>query len=253
MHLDALDLRRFYYRTRLGRLAQSILQQQVARLWPDTTGQCVVGFGFAAPLLRPHLGRASRVIALMPGPQGVMDWPRDGQNVSVLCEDTLWPLGPGSVDRLLVLHGLETSDHPAAVLNECWRVLKPEGRAIFIVPNRGGLWARTDRTPFGYGRPYSLGQLEGQLRRHDFVVEHALSTLYTPPSENRFWRRSSRIWERMGRWVPFLAAGGVLIVEVSKQVAAPRRPGLPEAVARPLRALEGLAKPVPAPAPSPRT
>ena len=33
------------------------------------------GFGFAVPLLRPYLVDARRVIALMPGPQGVMSWP----------------------------------------------------------------------------------------------------------------------------------------------------------------------------------
>ena len=39
-------------------------------------------------------------------------------------------------------------------------MLAPGGRVVFIVPNRSGLWARRDVTPFGYGRPYSLGQLE---------------------------------------------------------------------------------------------
>ena len=57
MHLDVLDLRAFYYRTRLGRSAQRVLQEALRGLWPDTRGLAVVGFGFAAPMLRPFLDR----------------------------------------------------------------------------------------------------------------------------------------------------------------------------------------------------
>jgi hypothetical protein len=43
-------------------------------------------------------------------------------------------------------------------------------------------------------------------------------------------------------------AGGVLMVEASKQVQAPIRPGLGAAVKRPLKVLEGIAKPEAEPA-----
>jgi SAM-dependent methyltransferase len=244
MHLDVLDLRNFYYRSALGRAAQKVVRGEVVRLWPDVHGQTVVGFGFAAPLLRPFLGHARRVTALMPGPQGVMPWPPGQANVSVLCEETLWPVDTGSVDRLVVMHGLETSENPTAVLDEAARGLGPGGRAIFVVPNRAGLWSRSDRTPFGYGRPYSLVQLEAQLRRHGFVTEKTLSALYQPPSARRIWRRLAGFLEKVGHEMPFFTAGGVLIVEVSKQAPAARPPGLPDAVRRPLRILEGVGRPL---------
>ena len=247
MHLDVQDLRNFYYRSTIGRAAQKTIREELCRHWPEAKGQTVVGFGFAVPLLRPFLPDARRVIGLMPGPQGVMPWPAGQPNVSVLCEDTLWPLATGSIDKLVMLHGLETSDHPRALLEEAWRALAPEGRAIFIVPNRSGWWSRTDRTPFGFGRPYTLGQLEAQLRAHRFVVEQAGSTLYQPPSRKRVWRRFGGLIERFGRHLPGIAAGGVLVVEVAKQVTAPSRPGLPEAVSKPLRVLEELGAPVPEP------
>ena len=61
------------------------------------------------------------------------------------------------------MHGLETSENSRDLLLEIYRVLGPGGRALFIVPNRSGLWARRDHTPFAMGRPYSLGQLERQV------------------------------------------------------------------------------------------
>lgn len=245
MHLDVLDLRNFYYRSALGRAAQKIVRDELVAWWPDVKGQTVVGFGFAVPLLRPFLGQARRVIGLMPGPQGVMPWPSGMPNVSVLCHETLWPTETGSVDRLVLMHGLETSENAPALLDECWRVLGPGGRAVFIVPNRAGIWSRSDNTPFGYGRPYSMGQLEAQLRRHQFVVEKSRSVLYLPPSDKRFWRKFAGPLEKVGHQLPFFTTGGVLMVEASKQMAAPTRPGLPEAVRKPLRALEGIGSPVP--------
>jgi SAM-dependent methyltransferase len=247
MHLDVQDLRGFYYRTRLGRAAQRSIRDCVQTLWPHARGQTVLGFGFAVPLLRPYLSDARRVIALMPGPQGVMAWPQGMPNVSVLCEETLWPIETGSADKVLLLHGLETSENPSAVLEEVWRCLAPGGRALVVVPNRGGMWARRDVTPFGFGRPYTTSQLEAQLRLHNFVPERHAAALFQPPSEQRFWLRTGAMWEGLGRKVSSGIAGGVLIIEATKQVEAPRRPGLPERVKKPLRVLD----PVPQPGTSP--
>jgi SAM-dependent methyltransferase len=247
MHLDVLDLRNFYYRTQLGRVAQRAIRDQLELWWPHFQAQTIVGFGFAVPLLRPFLSDARRVVGLMPGPQGVMPWPAGMENVSVLCEETSWPLSTGMVDRLVLLHGLETSENPSAVLDEAHRVLGPGGRVVIAVPNRSGLWSRRDATPFGFGRPYSLSQLEAQLRRHAFTPERHTAVLYAPPSSKRFWLRTSSFWEGAGRrFAPWLA-GGVLMVEASKQVYAPTRGGLGAVVRSPLGVLEGVGRPVAVP------
>lgn len=245
MHLDVIDLRNFYYRTGLGRAAQRAVRDQLVKLWPEAKGQTVAGFGFAVPLLRPYLEEARRVVALMPGQQGVMPWPAGMPNVSVLCEETMWPLETGHVDKLILMHGLETSENPTALLEECWRVLGPGGKLLVVVPNRAGLWSRSDLTPFGFGRPYSLTQLESQMKRSSFVPERHLAALFQPPSHKRFWLKTGAFWEQTGRRISSYFAGGVLIVEASKRVHAPSGPGLKEAVRKPLRVLDGIAQPEP--------
>lgn len=251
MHLDVLDLRNFYYRTQLGRAAQKAVRDRMVELWPATpaemAGLSVAGFGFAVPLLRPYLAPARRVIGLMPAQQGVMPWPAGMPNVSVLCDETRWPLETGMIDRLVVLHALEVSDQPDALLEECLRVLGPGGRALLIVPNRAGLWAPRETTPFGFGRPYTLGQLEAQARRAGFAPERSAAALYIPPSQRRFWLRSAPMWERLGARAAGFLAAGVLMLEVSKQIHSPRRPGLGAAVRKPLSILEGAQKPVAGP------
>lgn len=221
-------------------------------LWPaegaGLASQTIAGFGFAVPLLRPYLEPARRVIGLMPAEQGVMPWPAGMANVSVLCEEARWPLDTGRVDRLVMMHGLEMSDNTDMLLRECWRVLGPGGRALFIVPNRVGLWAPREGTPFGYGKPYTASQLDQLLRRAGFASERHSAALYIPPSHRRFWLRSAPMWEKIGARVSGFLVAGVIMLEVSKQVQARTKTGLGATVRRPLSILEGAVKPVSDPA-----
>lgn len=243
MHLDVTDLRDFYYTTALGRTAQKAVRDQITTLWPETRGMTVAGYGFPAPMLRPFLQSARRVVALMPGPQGVMHWPAEMDNHSVLVEETQWPLATDSVDRLLVMHGLESSERPAAIMEECARVLSPGGEALFVLPNRSGLWARRDGTPFALGRPYSLSQITDLLAAHGFEALDHVAALFFPPRATPFWLRSARVLERIGRRLSRYHAGGVLLVQARLNRPAPTRPGLRDAVRRPLRVLDGMAQP----------
>ena len=247
MHLDVVDLKSFYYRTPLGRNVQRTLQERLTSFWPNVKGETAVGFGFAAPFLRPFLSKAHRVLSLMPAEQGVMPWPPAAPNLSALVEETHWPLQAASVDRLLVAHGLETCERPAALLEEIWRVLAPEGRVIFIVPNRTGAWARRDVTPFGYGRPYSFGQLEAQLKTHRFQPEQHGAALYAPPSTRKYMLRTAPTVEAIGQRLHSQRFAGALILEAQKRIYI--KPKGLAATSRPrLRVLEGLAQPVGQPA-----
>lgn len=247
MHQDVIELRRFYYSRALGRVAQRILRDRLCAAWPPaaTTGMTVAGFGFAVPMLRPWLGQARRVIGLMPEGQGVMAWPAGMANHAALCAESAWPLETGSVDRLVLLHALETSDDVSALLSEAWRVLGPGGRMVVMVPNRAGLWARADSTPFGVGRSYSRPQLEVQVEAAGFVCEKSDGAIYIPPSDRRFWLRTALWWERLGWKISAVLIAGVVMAEFSKQVSAPVGPARRVTVPSPLDVLGGIARPQP--------
>jgi hypothetical protein len=86
-----------------------------------------------------------------------------------------------SVNRLIMVHGLEAANHLDGLMEEAWRVMVPNGRALFIVANRRGFWARRDGTPFGMGRPFSSGQLRQLMRRTGFVQGQTRPALLLPP------------------------------------------------------------------------
>jgi len=116
------------------------------------------------------------------------------------------------------------SEDAGALLREVWRVLNAGGRLMAVVPNRRGLWARMDTTPFGHGRPYSRSQIVQLLRDAWFTPTSWGEALFVPPIARGWFLRSSAAWERTGvaLWSPF---AGVHIVEATKQVyrAAPVR------------------------------
>ncbi|MGF1553750.1 MAG: methyltransferase domain-containing protein [Paracoccaceae bacterium] len=243
-----VELKRFYDTTRLGRLVQRVLTERLRSLWPDVAGMTVAGFGYAAPFLAPYPGEAERTLCLMPAQQGVSPWPEEGDNHACLIEETLWPLPSEFLDRLVVVHGLETCERPQALLAEIWRVMAPGGRAVFMVPNRAGLWARRDSTPFGLGRPYTTGQLERVLGAERFAAERHTGALYMPPSHRVSWIRLAPAIERIGTRLDAQRLAGVVLVEAIKHVYITPASGLRERVRRPLGVLDGLGRPVPKPA-----
>src|SRR3546814_16485617 len=77
MYTDVVDLREFY-ESNLGQTARRMLRRRVRQLWPDVSGQVVLGLGYPTPLLRAFRSEAERVVAVMPARQGVARWPQDG-------------------------------------------------------------------------------------------------------------------------------------------------------------------------------
>ena len=65
-------------------------------------------------------------------------------------------------------HLLEFVEKPLSSIEEAWRILKPNGYFIVVLPRRSGLWSRYDNNPFGYGRSYSSRQFKSLIQ--DFFV-----------------------------------------------------------------------------------
>jgi SAM-dependent methyltransferase len=218
MFHDTIDLKDFYSGG-LGQVARRMIRRRIREIWPDVGGQVVLGLGYATPFLRPFRGEADRVISIMPASQGVEFWPPEGPGVTCLSEEAELPLPDMSVDRVLLVHGLEFTEHLRPMMREIWRVLAGGGRLLTVVPNRRGIWARIDRTPFGHGSPYSPSQLKHTLRENMFIPERTSRALFIPPVRSRFLLGSAPAWEEIGeRW--FKAFAGVYLVEASKQIYA---------------------------------
>ena len=229
MRRDVLELRQFYA-SDLGRAARAMVERKLREAWGDTTGQDVLAVGYATPFVGPLTPLARRVVAAMPAQQGVEVWPVAGPNLATLTPEDGLPFTNALFDRVLVVHGREESADPVGFLREVWRVLAPSGRAIITVASRNGLWANTERTPFGHGRPYSRSQLAELVREAGLEPSGWTRALYVPPVgwmarwAEGFEQAGSRLW-------PGFA--GLLLMETVKQTFAVKPQGQRQRVRRP--------------------
>ena len=218
MWTDVVDLRSFYA-SGLGRVARRMIGERIRDLWPDVRGMNLLGVGYATPFLEPFRDEAARVLALMPAGQGVAPWPSEGAGSTALADETDLPFADRSMNRLLVVHALECAEPPRTLMRELWRVLADDGHMLVVVPNRRGLWAQLERTPFGHGRPYSPGQLSHELRQSMFMPAQSDAALFVPPTHSQMVLSAAAACERIGHsWCPRFA--GVVLFEATKQIYA---------------------------------
>ena len=210
---------RAFYASRQGAVAAGLIQARLRAIWPDVAGCAVLGVGYAMPFLRPWRDQARRCVAITPAQLGLARWPAGRPGLSCVSEEDALPFPDLCFDRVLLVHGLEAAENARRLLREVWRVLKDDGRLLVVAPNRRGLWAYVESTPFGQGEPYSPGQIGRLLADALFRVERRDSALYLPPSNFRVLLRGAAFWERAGRRVlPHLA--GVTLAEAVKDVYA---------------------------------
>lgn len=253
MFSDIVDLRNFYG-SLLGRLAERSISLALSSVCPKSKNERVLGLGYTVPWLDRFKPDAERVLAFMPAGQGAVNWPAQGPSATALVFDEELPLFDSSIDRVIMVHALEHAENPRETLKEVWRVLAPGGRLVIVTPNRRGVWARFEHTPFGTGRPFSRGQLTELLRETNFTPGAWTDALHFPPSRRRWVLRFYQLLEKAGRrfWPIF---SGVIVVEAQKRLYQ----GLPVAqrVSRrvfvPVLAPQGATRSLSqAPEPSPR-
>jgi SAM-dependent methyltransferase len=218
MRTDILDLHEFY-RTALGEATQNFISAHLTQAWGAGAGLAIAGFGYANPYLE-LFPAATRRLALAPGAQGVIRWPADGRNCASLVGEHQWPLPDASLDRILIVHGLEEAPEANRLMREVWRVLADDGRVIIVASHRRGLWSMIDTTPFAAGRPYLKRQLNTLLEGSMFRAAAWSRALYFPPFRARFLLRAAKAWERAGSRV-WPGLSGVVLVEATKEMMAP--------------------------------
>jgi len=208
-----------FYNSARGAVTARLLRERLSLIWPSVTGLSVLGIGHTTPFLRSWREQAARCIALTPAQMGAARWPAGSPNLTCTAEEDALPFPDLVFDRVLLVHGLEAAENARRLLREVWRVLKDDGRLLVVTPNRAGLWAHWESTPFGHGQPYSPTQIGRLLAATLFRVEHRDAALWMPPTHRRMIIRAAPLLERAGRRI-IPAVAGVTITEAVKDVYA---------------------------------
>lgn len=222
MRLDVIELKEFYSGTELGKITKKLINKVLDEKINTDIGSLTIGFGFACPFLENKIKDSGNknFLLLMPSEQGVVSWPKKSKSITALVDEVSWPVNTAAADVILISHGLEVSDNQDLLLQEVLRVLKDSGKLVILVPNRTGFWARSDSTPFGYGKPYSISQLIALLRKNQFQIDCITPSLYGFPAKKGYGLKSLLLWEKVGKKLNSFFLGGLLVVEARKDVYA---------------------------------
>ena len=209
-----------FYKSAFGQHISSVLSREMAQFdnqWmasADTLVRLAIGYPFCIQ----GLGPVSAI--LMPSESGALYWP-DREGVRVACIDQAsWPVESEFADRLFICHALEHSCDAQAFLAEAHRVLAGGGRIIITVPHRRGLWARSERSPFGQGTPFSRRQLYRLLEQTGFEPVRCRYSLFLPRFVQSLPKSLQLRIDSVGRHL-WGVLGSVLMVEAVKVVYAP--------------------------------
>lgn len=214
--MDVVALREFYA-SRLGEATEASVTTSLSAMWKQTQGERLMGLGYPVPWLDRFAPDSERTICLMPASQGALQWPSPEMPSTALTYDDELPIRDSSIDRILMVHFLEHAENANECMAEAFRVLSPGGVLMIVVPNRSGVWARFEQTPFGTGKPYSRRQLNKLLRDNQFTPDVWSDALHFAPSNLDFMLRIRRSFERLWRRI-FPAFAGAICVCASKQL-----------------------------------
>ena len=206
-----------FYQTPLGKHTALSISKTLKTLWPELSGTDHAALGYAMPILPPAwFDEGGRMLIGLPKETGEGKFKKSEHSTAVIDQENL-PFSNENFDRLLLVHSLEFADHRRKFLQECWRVLRAEGRMIVIVPSRRGLWVRNGTTPFGQGNPFNRAQLTELLGIERFETLTIRRALYFPPVQNKV---ALSLWRFLEFGLASIAPhfGGVLIIEVKKQL-----------------------------------
>jgi len=228
------NFRNKYFSTALGRLSSQVLSQQIEEVFDSGRNLRVLGCGYTTPYLQGVTPMCERLIEIrteetnslamfdQQTPKGL------GSGMVALVESGAMPFNQNAFDRIIATHFIEVSQHLNADLYELHRILQPEGQLVLVVPNRLGLWARSELTPFAKGQPFTPTQIRNVLEEVGFKVESIRPALYFAPRNWHLNLKVSQFVENtmkwLGSWVGRPPVGGVLIVSVRKRQVIPPKP-----------------------------
>ncbi|MBF0421836.1 MAG: methyltransferase domain-containing protein [Magnetococcales bacterium] len=218
MNFEATQLQSWYEEP-WGRLVVRLVGGSMERLLHDNPSERTLGIGFAQPYLdwlRPWLGHS---LGAAPAEMGVVLGASGIANRTAQVRADALPFPDAWFERVVMAHLLEGTSDPHSALREIWRILIPGGRLMILVANRGGFWARRDSNPFGWGSPYSPGQLRHILEQTLLIPRQWGYSLFFPPLNRKVSFAWANAWEQAGsRW--FAPLGGVILCEAEKVVYA---------------------------------
>ena len=218
MDINASDIYSFY-QSKLGSIVKRTIRQKIISSIDQSQNFDICGYGYASPYLsfiKKHFTK-SQVMEFRPdfldrAVQEKIDFKQQ------FIHEYFLPLEPSMVDIVISTHLLEFVEKPQSSIEEIWRILRPNGYFISVLPRRSGIWTRYDNNPFGFGRSYSSSQFKKLINDY-FILDVNKSFLHFPPWNHYFNYKFNNTIENLGNSL-FPYMGGLMFCICKKIVYA---------------------------------
>lgn len=145
--------------------------------------------------------------------------------LSIQMDSQELPLLSNSVDVFVLVHVLEFINYPVKLIQEIFRVLKPEGRLFIFGFNPWSLWGLKKLFFIKHGVPWNgkfwaCAQVKHWLINFKYSISFSKTFGYGFLTENSLNQRFQFIKEMIGK-VCFPTAGSIYLVAAKKKMYAP--------------------------------
>lgn len=215
-----------WYRSALGSALEEMEEEILEQVLPGLFGYSLLQIGL--PTQHQWLSKSPIAHKIFMGSAHYS--PKD---VSIIADEHFLPFPESSLDLILMPHALEFLDNPVKALQECARVLLPEGHLLIFAFNPCSLWGLKKifyqrKHPFPWhGKFFTFTRLKKWLETESFQICHYQSFFYRPPFEKEKYLEKSLFLETLGKLIwPY--PGGAYMIIARHKVAGltPIRPHL---------------------------
>jgi len=214
MDYDKLAELKNFYATDLGVAVQNNINNAINTLWPALAAEIIIGIGYTAHLLQDKINNNLTASIIPVNPRFNI---QSGKIQTLVSRETDLPLSDNSVDRIIVMHLLEHSKYHNLILREIWRVLKPGGKLLVIVPNKYSLWPHTKELPFNNCALFTIPQIHNLFNHSMFATLRTRASLFAFSMLHNTLPDFSNLLEHWGnKWL--YPCGELLLFEAEKMV-----------------------------------
>lgn len=173
-----------FYQSDYGRLIAKALKAPVRNFFQHNDDQLILSCGYS-----PDFDIESFQIC-----SSILPARKAGRAAQSLM--SLQPFANAAIDKIVMMHAIETHDNPNDVISEIWRMLKPDGEALVILPNKAMPWMECRSLPSALSWP----KMQNLLCANRFEIIDHQEILYTP--HQKLCVIAAPVFEFLGPYIP---------------------------------------------------
>jgi hypothetical protein len=208
--MDALQeqVQEDFYSAPEGQMLLKLLAQDIKKLWPSINNEKILGVGIDNNILEKIVDGDNTLYAS-----------DDYRHSSDKLLSYIFGFPEAHFDRAIVNINNYITQPYHSLLRELWRILKPKGQLILIMPNKLNIWKNYVACPLTIGRSFNQFELLQLIDNSLFQLRGSHSALFLSPALHKAMPEMAASLEELWHKLP-LPFGAIWLVLAEKKAAS---------------------------------